>query len=170
LLAILAFYRVAHSIAISKEPHTVAEQLILPAAVVMVNPIMIDESAGFSALALMKSKYCSKLNVEKEISSLIAQFEKMCGNQQIPQIGLIGCRLFAKRTFYNLTRGALGKSGFSKGAAIRKSLGTTAIDPTYILYILYILYYTLVWSQNTKVSESFSPTFHCVIVAIESFW
>src|SRR6218665_2341746 len=30
--------------------------------------------------------------------------------------------------------------------------------------------YTLVWSQNTKVSESFPPTFHCVIVAIESFW
>jgi len=25
---------------------------------------------------------------------------------------------------------------------------------------------TLVWSQNTKVSESFPPTFHCVIVAI----
>ena len=52
---------VAHSIAKSKEPHTVTEQLILPAAVVMVNPIMIDESAGFSALALMKSKYRSKL-------------------------------------------------------------------------------------------------------------
>ena len=53
----------------SKEPHAVAEELIQAAAVVMANLMMIDESAGFSALALMKSKYRSKLNVEKEISS-----------------------------------------------------------------------------------------------------
>ena len=58
-MALQASYKVAHRIAKSKEPHTVTEQLVLPAAVVMVNPI--DESAGFSALALMKSKYRSKL-------------------------------------------------------------------------------------------------------------
>jgi len=40
------------------------------------------ESAGFSALAPMKYKYRSKINVENEISSLIPRFEKMCGNQQ----------------------------------------------------------------------------------------
>jgi len=62
------------------EPHTIAE-VILPAAVDIVN-LMIDEFAGFSALALMKSKYRSKINVEKEISSLILRFKKMCGNQQ----------------------------------------------------------------------------------------
>jgi len=45
---------------------------------------MSGESAGFSALALLKSKYIhrSKINVEKEISSLIRRFEKMCGDQQ----------------------------------------------------------------------------------------
>ena len=48
----------------------------------MVN-LMIGESAGFSTLALMKSKYTSKLNVEKEISSLIARFEKMSSDQQV---------------------------------------------------------------------------------------
>ena len=55
---------------------------ILLTAVDMVN-LMIDESAGFSTLALMKSKYRSKLNVEKEISSLIARFEKMSSDQQV---------------------------------------------------------------------------------------
>jgi len=46
-------------------PVTIAEELILPTAVDMVN-LMIGESAGFSALALspMKSKYRSKINVE----------------------------------------------------------------------------------------------------------
>jgi len=39
----------------------------------MVN-LMIGESAGFSAFGLKKSKYSSKINVEKEISSLIPQF------------------------------------------------------------------------------------------------
>jgi len=43
----------------------------------MVN-IMIGVSASFSALARLKSKYYSKINVEKEIS----RFEKMCGDQQ----------------------------------------------------------------------------------------
>jgi len=42
--------------------------------------------AGFSALAVMKSKYRSKIDVEKEmrvaVSSLIPRFEKMCGDQQ----------------------------------------------------------------------------------------
>jgi len=42
----------------------------------------IGESAGFSAIALVKSKYRSKINVEKEIYSLIPGFEKMCGDQQ----------------------------------------------------------------------------------------
>jgi len=44
---------------------------------VMNKRILIDgliESAGFSAFALMKSKYRLKINVEKEISSLIPQF------------------------------------------------------------------------------------------------
>lgn len=42
--------------------------------------------AGFSALAVIKSKYRSKINVEKEmrvaVSSLIPRFEKMCGDHQ----------------------------------------------------------------------------------------
>src|SRR6218665_33784 len=40
---------------------------------------------------------------------------------------IIGCHYFAKCTPSNFTLGALGKSGFSKGVAIRKSLGTTAL-------------------------------------------
>ena len=70
-MALLASYKVAHRIAKSKKPRAVAEELNLPAAEVMANLMMIDESAGFSALALMKSKcrYRSKLNVEKETSS-----------------------------------------------------------------------------------------------------
>lgn len=43
--ALLASYKVAHRIAKCKKPHTIAEELILPAAVDMVN-IMIGESAG----------------------------------------------------------------------------------------------------------------------------
>src|SRR6218665_3001543 len=42
---------------------------------------MIGESAVFSTLAIMKSKYSSKINVEEEMSSLIPRFEKMCGDQ-----------------------------------------------------------------------------------------
>ena len=68
--ALLASYKIAH-----------IGQLILLAAEDMVN-LMIGESAGFSALALMKSKYRSKNNVEEEISSLDPRFEKMCGDQQ----------------------------------------------------------------------------------------
>ena len=56
--------------------------LILPAVVDMTNLIMIGESAWFSALALRESRYRSKINVEKEISSLIQRFEKMYGDQQ----------------------------------------------------------------------------------------
>ena len=52
-MALLASYKVAHRISKSKEPHAVAEELIQPVAVVMANLMMIDESAGFSALALM---------------------------------------------------------------------------------------------------------------------
>ena len=50
-----ASIKVAHTIAQCKESHTIAEELIQPAALDMVN-LMIDESDGFSALALMKSK------------------------------------------------------------------------------------------------------------------
>jgi len=52
--ALLASYEIAHRIAKCNEPHTITEELSLPAAVDMVN-LMICESAGFSALALMKS-------------------------------------------------------------------------------------------------------------------
>jgi len=41
----------------------------------MVN-LMIGESAGFFVLVLMKPKYRSKINVEKEIPSLIPRFEQ----------------------------------------------------------------------------------------------
>jgi predicted RNase H-like nuclease len=43
--ALLASCKVAHRIAKCKKPHTIAEELILPAAVDMVN-ILIGESAG----------------------------------------------------------------------------------------------------------------------------
>ena len=43
-----------HRIAKSKEPHTIAEEHTLPAALDMVT-LMTGESAVFSALALMKS-------------------------------------------------------------------------------------------------------------------
>jgi hypothetical protein len=42
---LLASYKVAHRIIKCKKPHTIVEELILPAAVDMVN-IMIGESAG----------------------------------------------------------------------------------------------------------------------------
>ncbi|KAF0711438.1 zinc finger BED domain-containing protein 5-like [Aphis craccivora] len=42
--------------------------------------------AGFSAVAVIKSKYRSKINVEKEmrveVSSLIPRFEKICSDVQ----------------------------------------------------------------------------------------
>lgn len=41
----IASYKIAFRIAKCKKPHTIAEELILPAALDMVN-IMIDESAG----------------------------------------------------------------------------------------------------------------------------
>ena len=77
----LASYEIAHRIAKCNEPHTNTEELSLSAAVDMVN-LMIGESAGFSTLALMKSKFRSKIHVGKEISSFIPLFEKMCGDQQ----------------------------------------------------------------------------------------
>ena len=61
--------------------HLIAKELIPPAAVDIAN-LMIGGSAGFSTLALMISKCHSKIKVEKEISSLIPRFEKMCGDQQ----------------------------------------------------------------------------------------
>ena len=52
----------------------------------MVN-LMTDEFAEFSTFTVMKSKYRSKINVEKEmrvaVSSLIPRFEKMCGDKQV---------------------------------------------------------------------------------------
>lgn len=41
----MASYRVAYRIAQSKKPHTIAEQLILPAALDMVS-IMLDETSA----------------------------------------------------------------------------------------------------------------------------
>src|SRR6218665_3004763 len=74
-----ASYKVAHRLAKCslrpKESHTIAEELILPVAVDMVN-IMVGESARFSALARLKSKYHSKINMEKDISSLIHDLKK----------------------------------------------------------------------------------------------
>jgi len=52
--ALLASYQVTHRIAKCEEPHAIAEELTLSAAVDMVT-LMIGKSAGFSALALMKS-------------------------------------------------------------------------------------------------------------------
>jgi len=43
----------------------------------------------------------------------------------IPANKIISYCYFAKSTSSNLTLGALGESGFSKGAAKRKSLGST---------------------------------------------
>src|SRR6218665_285336 len=48
---------------------------------------MVNLMTGISALAVMKSTglsraYRSKINVEKEISSLIPRFQKMCGDKQ----------------------------------------------------------------------------------------
>jgi len=63
--ALPASDKVAHRIAKCKGPHTFGE-LILPAGVDMVKPTT-GQSAGFSALALMKSKYSSKINVENDI-------------------------------------------------------------------------------------------------------
>ena len=51
----------------------------------------------------------------------------------IPAKKIIGCRYFAKCTSQNLTLGALGKSGISKGATIRKGLGTTAVNRYFVV-------------------------------------
>jgi len=72
--SLLASYKVAHRIMKCKEPCTIAEELNRPAAAVDMVNLMIGEAAGFSALALMKSKYRSKINGEKEISSLISLY------------------------------------------------------------------------------------------------
>jgi len=64
-LGATASFKGSLELCIRKKSHTIAEHFILPAAVDMVN-LMITESAGFSALAVMKSKYRSKINVEKK--------------------------------------------------------------------------------------------------------
>jgi hypothetical protein len=52
---LLAYYKVAHRITKCKKLHTIVEEVILPAAVDMVN-IMIDESAG-KLLSKVPSSY-----------------------------------------------------------------------------------------------------------------
>ncbi len=47
----MASYRVAYRIAQSKKPHTIAEQLILPAALDMVS-IMLDETSAAKLKAI----------------------------------------------------------------------------------------------------------------------
>jgi len=129
-MALLASYKVAHRIAKSKELHACSRRRTHSTCCCSYGESYDDRWVCWvSALALIKSKYRSKLNVEKEISSLnctIWESVRRPIGSSIPQI--IGCRYFAKCTFYNFTRGALGKSGFSKGAAIQKSLGTTVIE------------------------------------------
>src|SRR6218665_3883714 len=73
--ALLASYKVAHRIAKCKEPHTISE---------LIPSIAVD----LSALALMKSKYRLKINVEKKTFILIQRIEKTCGKSgsSIPQI------------------------------------------------------------------------------------
>src|SRR6218665_664165 len=68
--ALLA-YKLAPRITKCREPSAIAEEIVLPAAAVDMVSLMIGESAEFFTLALMKSKYRSKINVEEEISSFI---------------------------------------------------------------------------------------------------
>src|SRR6218665_1084889 len=72
--ALLASYKVAHRIAKCKEPHTISE--LIPSIAVDMGNLMIGESAELSALALMKSKYRLKINVEKKTFILIQRIEK----------------------------------------------------------------------------------------------
>jgi hypothetical protein len=89
--ALLAFYKVAHRIAKCKKLDTIAEQLILPAAVDMVN-IMITESARklLSKVPLSNNTISRRLQHTAEdlndkmrvaVSGLIPRFEKICGDQ-----------------------------------------------------------------------------------------
>src|SRR6218665_45487 len=76
--ALLAYYEVTHTIAKCNEPPYNHRRTQSTCCCRYDEPY---KSAGFSALALMESKYRSKINVEKEISSLIPRFEKMRGDQ-----------------------------------------------------------------------------------------
>src|SRR6218665_3582940 len=78
--ALLASYKVAHRIAKCKEPHTISE--LIPSIAVDMGSLMIGESAELSALALMKSKYCLKINVEKKTFILIQRIEKKRAENQ----------------------------------------------------------------------------------------
>src|SRR6218665_1259915 len=84
--ALLASYKVAHRIAKCKESHTISE--LIPSIAVDMGNLIIGESAELSALALMKSKYRLKINVEKKTFILIQRIEKTCGKSgsSIPQI------------------------------------------------------------------------------------
>jgi len=71
----------AHRIANCKEPHTIAEEL--STAAVNGEPYDRWVSMVFRACCNeIQVAYRSKFNVEKEISSLISRFEKMCSDQQ----------------------------------------------------------------------------------------
>jgi hypothetical protein len=75
---LLASYKVAHRIAKCKKPHTIAEELILPAAVDMVN-MMIGESAG---------KLCSKVPLSNNtISHTIQHIAEELNDQLIEKCG-----------------------------------------------------------------------------------
>ena len=100
----LSFYEIIHVIAKYNEPRcpiqSQKEELSLPASIDMVN-LMIGESAGYSALALMESKYRSKINVEEDISSLIPRFEKMRAINKLMHLKII-VKLFVESGHFQL--------------------------------------------------------------------
>ncbi|XP_063786065.1 protein FAM200A-like [Pseudophryne corroboree] len=77
--ALLASYKVAHRIAMCKKPHTIAEELILPAAVDMVN-ILVGESAGKLLSKVPLSNNTISRRIQHMAEDLNDQFiEKMKG-------------------------------------------------------------------------------------------
>jgi hypothetical protein len=69
---LLASYKVAYRIAKCKKPHTIAEELILPAAVDMVN-IMIGESAGKLLLKVPLSNNTISCRIQHTVEDLSDQ-------------------------------------------------------------------------------------------------